>query len=168
MRLCERGARLKEQIQKSGEGMERAIVLLLFAQINNKLAVKYRNKNLRIVPFSLLKVWIRFPLDEWKLGTICDHKASWDCLEKQHEGHWQTWRAASAVFLAALIVSDIQINFYFYRIPQDPHAPVLCVLFGWNIFFSQNNLLWVFNRWLVAVRHLFAVPLNDPLAPLWS
>ena len=32
MRLCERGARLKEQIQKSGEGMERAIVLLLFAQ----------------------------------------------------------------------------------------------------------------------------------------
>ena len=32
VRLCERGARLKEQIQKSGEGMERAIVLLLFAQ----------------------------------------------------------------------------------------------------------------------------------------
>ena len=32
VRLCERGARLKEQIQKSGEAMERAIVLLLFAQ----------------------------------------------------------------------------------------------------------------------------------------
>ena len=32
MRLCERGARLKEQIKKSGEGMERAIVFLLFAQ----------------------------------------------------------------------------------------------------------------------------------------
>ena len=32
VRLYERGARLKEQIQKSREGMERAIVLLLFAQ----------------------------------------------------------------------------------------------------------------------------------------
>ena len=80
------------------------------------MAVKYRNKNLPIVPFSLLKVWIRFVLNEWKLGTICDHRASWDCLEGHHEGQ-QTWHAASAVFLAALIVSDIQINFYFYRIP---------------------------------------------------
>ena len=49
---------------------------------------------------------IRHVLNEWKLGSIYDHKASWDRLEGRHESQ-QTMRT-SAVFQTAMVGSEMQ------------------------------------------------------------
>ena len=52
-----------------------------------------------------------------KLGTMSDHKESWDRLKGLYEGQ-QTWRTKSAKFKTAIIVSETQLTFTSTEFPK--------------------------------------------------
>lgn len=94
-----------------------------------------------------------------KPGTICDHKASWDRLERRHEGeHYKC-----VMFQTAIIVSEMELIFTFAEFLKTL-MHLVCLL-----SFEQINPEYVFLSWFAVDRAMFLLnPSERPLEPLWS